>query len=145
MALYTVGGAILTCMGRLDAWGSGVALHSRYITISSLLWITNVVLLYLLCVTTTSGLKSRKKIVFQRGLPVLVILVLTYLLLQNNLRGKSTALYRYYDLLKARQALILGKDIKAFKELGMGSNIGDERIYQINIIKKRHLSVFRER
>ena len=145
MALYSVGGAILTCMGRLDAGGSGVALHSRYITISSLLWITNVVLLYLLCATTTSGTKSRINIVFQRGLPILVILVLSYLLIQNNFRGKSTALNRYYALSKARRALLLGKDEKVFKGLGMGSNTGDERLYQINIIKKRHLSLFRER
>jgi hypothetical protein len=160
----SIGAAFLTGIGRVR-FGPQQALASRYITVSSLFWISNIILVYLYINVSRSRLKEKltstendktdsvtaspkefwrlySKLLTSQAKLVSIITIVAVLVSVNSIRSIVSFKKRYGLLAPARNALIAGKsDGELIKRL----NPKPERIKNgIEIMKKYKLSVFRE-
>ncbi len=164
MGFSSIGAALLTGIGRVR-FGPQQALSSRYITVSSLFWVSNIILLYLYINVSRNRLKEKltsiendrtnsataspkefwqlysKQLTSQAKL-VSIITIVAALISVNSINSITNFKRKYNLLAPARNALMAGKsDDELLKRL----NPKPERIKNgIEILKKYKLSVFRE-
>jgi hypothetical protein len=144
LALYSVGGALVSGVGRLG-FGAGQALSPRYVTLANLFWISNVVLLYLVARTGRSGLQGGIR---RQGIgPEFAVAAYCALGVMVLLAARSSIAAAPYfrqmeeKLLPARAELRRGEN----EEL-LGRLYPDVKslLPRLEVLKKRRLSVFRE-
>ena len=150
MSMYSIGSAIAIAIVRLG-FGSEQAKDSRYVTISNLLWIANVVFLYLLIRTSLDNWgkpeKERKRHKYwlgaQKYLFVLSTLGITIVIISVAFNSISSIHYfkdRYDFLMQARFELLTLEDDKLLIRLYPDADTLKRRA---EILKKYNLSVFR--
>ena len=151
MGLYSIGCAFAIGVGRLGL-GFEQAKESRYVTISNLIWISNVILLYLLIRTSFHNLKKAYKghelhgkpcLIGQKYLLILSIVVVAIIILNAAWNSKSGIIgfeARYNFLTPARLELW---SLKNDELLGRLYPIPDEVKSLVPILKRHKLSIFR--
>lgn len=129
LGLYAIGTAVITGIGRAG-FGALQAKSFRYVAFSSLFWVINVILLYLL------GTKQR---VF-RLLSIISIVAVVFLVGLSSAHGTWFAIKHHNKLSLAKEAILVGEDDEVLKSLYI-KDIVKERV---EILKKYRLSVFRD-
>ena len=129
LMLYAFLTAAVSALGRAG-FGTMSALSLRYVTISSLLWISNCVFLYLLAVQS----KRFRKI------SVTILVSILFLISLNSVYGGLYARKQYYYLYPARQELYGLQNEELLKRLH--HNPQTLRRY-VEMMKKYRLSLFR--
>ena len=129
LSSYALLSAVLSAFGR-SAMGIQNALSLRYVTISSLFWIS---LLVFLKLSSTFEPKSRKW-----NLSIATIIFLVFL---NSIYGGLYAVKQYSYLIPARNELYRMQDEELLKRLLPDT---DWIRRSVPILKKHHLSVFKE-
>ena len=164
LSFYSIGAGLLTGTGRL--WfGLRQALSSRYVTTSSLFWISNIILFYLYINVRQNRLKE--KLIFtetdktnsEKALPkefwqlyskeltsqaksVSIITIVAVLIFANSISSITNFKRKYNQLAPAREALMAGKsDDEVLKHL---HPIPEKIKTGTEILKKYKLSVFRD-
>lgn len=132
LSLYSFASAAIIGIGRAG-WGDLQALNSRYVTHAYLFWIANIVFLYLLI--TSHGLYNR----FLKYLSICTIIVITMLTAYNSLYSMYSFQEQHNRLMKNRDMLL------SFKNRDPQHDWSEGYVYKkgVEIIKRRHLSVFR--
>jgi len=164
LSFYSIGAGLLTGVGRV--WfGPKQALSSRYVTTSSLFWISNIILLYLyinvrknrlkekLISTETDKTNSEKaspkefwklysKELTSQAKSVSIITIVTVLIFANSISSIANFKRKYNLLAPARNALMTGKsDDELLKRL---YPIPEKLRTGTEFLKKYKLSVFRD-
>jgi hypothetical protein len=134
LILYSGGSAVITSLGR----DINQVLASRYVTISSLLWLANIVLLYVLVQNLDPILKSRAKVNTVKRIVWLIVLFIVIMVVHNSIRSAQTFLGRSRDLQRVRDRL---RRLNNEDEFLLGPGVTAQRL---NILKKYHLVIFRE-
>lgn len=134
-SLYAITSALLTAWGRAGA-GISEALPSRYISISTLFWVSNIVLLSLFVCGDDSKMESHKP----KKLAYSSIFIIVFLIILHSAAGSWNAIQNYYYLLPARHELLALKNDELLKRLYPDATLLKERVV---ILKKYHLSIFK--
>ena len=138
LASYAVGSALLTGLGRI-AIGSEQALATRYIAISSLLWIANIVFLCML-----AERMGNKRWSSLPAAGILIIAILTGLMSATSVHIGET---RHSDLAWVRVELVLLKDednVEAERHyVGLVNEYPIMAQRRLGVLKKYHLSLYR--
>ncbi len=143
MSLYAIGGALITGIGRAG-FGEVQAVTPRYVTISYLFWIANVVFLYLLVATrraTSSNNFDLKSNLYALALATIIILVC-----YSSFRARIPLAQRYDRLEAVRTSLIAaGPKAEPTKQQLDELFWVDEQAVRdgLEFLKKRHLSIYR--
>ena len=109
MSLYVLASACITGVGRVG-FGSGQAGQSRYVTISSLLWISAVIVLWLFVAHLKKLELSPRKKNMLRIVALYSILMIAYLAALRSAYSLDFAAIKYRYLSSARSELLSGKD-----------------------------------
>lgn len=145
MSLYVIASALVTGVGRVGL-GSGQAGQSRYVTISSMLWISAVIVLWLFIARWKElQMEPRKKNIL-RIIALYSILSIAYLGALRSAYSLDFAAFKYKYLSAARNELLSGKDIDHLDEdlLRHLYPWPDSLRTKLRIIQKYHLSIYRE-
>ena len=138
LSLYSVFSAILTGVARVG-FGFRQALSSRYVTISNLFWICNIVLLCLLA--SKRHIRFKGRLVYTRPTVFSIVIIIVFFLTVNSINSVSS-LKKHYRIIKpARDELLSAEDDELLRRLYPDPNA--VRSF-IEILKKYKLSVFRE-
>lgn len=167
-SFYSIFSALATGIGRVGLKDPYQALSTRYITFSSLLWITNILLLSIVISEAKLDFKNRSKKWIKRS-GQLALTVIVTLLIINAIYGSITGIYRNLKWSETRNVLLGIEDdsylerynpllqllSKSHKDELFKSTNEDilKRIYpdleilleRVEIMKKRQLSLFREK
>ena len=164
LSFYSIGAGLLTGTGRL--WfGLRQALSSRYVTTSSLFWISNIILFYLYINVRQNRLKEKliftetdktdsataspkgfwqlcSKELSSQAKSVSIITIVAVLIFANSISSITNFKRKYSQLAPAREALMAGKsDDEVLKHL---HPIPEKIKTGTEILKKYKLSVFRD-
>ncbi len=139
LSIYAIGSGFMTSIGRLKLEGNSF-MSSRYMTISSLYWISIIMFLYLLARYSHMIFKTKVKERISRWVSIAIIIGLSTMVILNSIEGARVIKIRSYHLRLARNELLFMENQQRLKVLGPYVTIP-----RVNILKKRHLSVFRER
>jgi hypothetical protein len=132
LGLYAILSALATGLGRVG-FGSSQAMSSRYVTISLLLWIALVILLFVLA--KAAEIKS-----FQKFAACTLLIVFVGLVTLNSIHWRTFFSWRYEFLTPARAELFSLKDDDLLKRLFPSA---DYVRMQTKLLATHHLSVFR--
>lgn len=136
LSLYAIGSALVTAVGRFDPEDFD-ALNSRYITISSLSWVSLIVLLWLSS-TEVRQLSARddlaRRFNWSKFAINVCLVLITFSVLQNSLAGRQRMELRSKHMSHLRE-MIYRSD-----ELQLGEKPGNREV-----LRKYQLSLFRER
>jgi len=146
LGVYCVSSAVMTGIGRASI-GQWQALSPRYITMANLLWISNVTLLLLIIqirlARTRGEVRERQG---GRAVSLAAFLILGGIVCLAAIAsiGGVADMYRHRDLMAAARAEILAvKDDEPLRHLAPFQR-GKDIMPTIEILKRYHLSVFRE-
>lgn len=135
MGLYAAAAAAMAGLGRVG-FGPSQALSSRYVTIAQLLWVSNVVLAYLLA--SRLGRDARGTLA-RWGIAAAMVLF-GLLLAVNGLYGTLKWTERYAYRVPARAELLAGNDPELLRRLHPDVEIVKARR---EVLRRHGLSVFR--
>ncbi len=140
LSLYSVFSAMLTGVAR-SGFGLRQALSSRYVTISNLFWICNIVLLCLLA--NRRHIRFKNRLVSIRPIVFLIVIIIVFFLTVNSINSVSSLKEHYRIIKPARDELLSAQpmDDELLKRLYPDPNA--VRLF-VEILKKYKLSVFRE-
>jgi hypothetical protein len=141
LGLYAIGSAVLTGIGRVG-FGSAQAMDGRYVPFSSLLWISNFVLLFLFSreIPAREGRRGGR-ILGLTGVGILAF-VLVFWIGRTSFRVGHRVFKSYHArMLPARQELLQGEDDERLLRLYKDA---DYVRRGIDLLKKHKLSVFRK-
>ncbi|MBF0524224.1 MAG: hypothetical protein HQK56_03905 [Deltaproteobacteria bacterium] len=145
LGAYAVMAALLTTVGRVGL-GLDQALVLRYITFSNLLWISDIILIFLLVATDSTRTKAKSKSIFPRlviyGLGVITI----FSLVQSYRRAIDYAddLHRRLDA--ARQNILAHYPGPMDEKIILSLHPSIDFInHFLRVLKDNHLSLFAER
>ena len=144
LAVFSILSAFIAGIGRAG-FGSIQALSFRYVPMSSLLWITNIVFLFAL--TGTRPVSSGKELSFRRGSNLLfsVILSICFLVTISSVHGVVFAYRRQNRLLPARELLHCGTPECVDRDVLENLQIPFEGLTKkIDVLRKYSLSAFRD-
>ncbi len=132
MALYALGTAIITALGRVDE-GLDQALSSRYVTMANLLWLPLMVQLYWVAQVSDGR-------IIRRLLPLKVTFLCIAITVASVVGAyKWTERYHAYDAL--RTELLVGDDLSKLRTLypPRPQTLLERRVF----LKEHHLSIFK--
>lgn len=147
LGLYSILSAVLIGIGRAG-FGWGQAMSSRYVTISSLLWIANFMLLHVFvrCAPMSKvGSQSKNGMpmkFWMRFLLIIVVVGFLPMLLRSSLDGTHRLREHHDYLLPARAELFSGQDDEMLQRLFPSADLVREGIA---VLRMYELSVFRKR
>lgn len=144
LALFSILSAFIAGIGRAG-FGSIQALSFRYVPISSLLWITNII--FLLALAGTRPVTSVKKLFFGKGYNLLipVIISICFLVTISSVHGVVFAYRRQNRLLRARESLFCGTSEYIDQDVLENLQVPFEGLTKkIDVLRKYNLSVFRD-
>jgi hypothetical protein len=145
MTLYVLVSAFMTGVGRAG-FGAGQAGQSRYVTISSVLWICAVIVLWLFVAHWERlDLAPRKKNLL-RILALYSILMIAYLAGLRSAYSLDFAAIKYRYLTPARNELLSGKDLDHLDGILLRRlNIEPDFVREeLKVLQTYHLSVYRK-
>lgn len=144
LSLYSIGSALITGIARVG-FGSAQAMTSRYMTISSPFWFSNIVLLYSIASSNDLRTKSHRKNALQRYALFSIIILLVLLIALSSIYARPVFDKRHDYLLPARDALLVvnnsAKSDDLLKRLFVNTDMVKEGA---DVLKRYHLSVFRD-
>ena len=135
MGLYAAAAAAVTGLGRVG-FSADQALSSRYVTMAQLLWVSNVVLAYLLA----SRLRLDARGTMTRWGFAAAMVLLGLLVAVNSVYGTLKWTERYAYRFPARAELLAGNDPELLRRLHPNVEIVKERC---EVLRNHGLSVFR--
>jgi len=139
LSLYAISSALITGMGRLG-FESTQALSSRYRTISSLFWFSNVVLLYLLVGNNQARTKRSKSYIWLSILATIISLTVA-----SSFHARANFDRKYHTLAPARNALMTIDNTENNDELLTRLCWSADLVKKESLLlKKYRLSVFRD-
>jgi len=140
LGFYSIGTALMTCIGRVG-FGYGQSSAPRYVTISNLLWISNIVFLTVFLLRL-----KRKHLFYQRGQPIkrsllaAVIAMVAFLAVTRSVFGIKGFRYWHDRLSPARSELFILKNEEVLERICSDVGVMKELV---PVLKKYRLSVFR--
>ena len=140
LSLYSILGALITGIGRAQ-FGSVQATSPRYVTFSSLFWISNIVMLYMFtCINNTEPHQGRK-IILEKCASFSIIIIIMFFSIISSFNERLTFTYYYRRLMPAREELVTAENDELLERLYPSVEV--VRIRRA-ILKKYKLSVFRD-
>ncbi len=137
---YAIIAAAITSMGRMNL-GIEQALSSRYVTVSNLLWISDLALLYLLAKTGPPPGEKRSTWSLSAVAGVIGLVLLAGCALHRSLVGRSAFISFSHQLAIGRAALLSGQDDEALRTINENPKAAREAA---EVLKRYHLSVYRQ-
>lgn len=138
LSVFSVINALITGFGRVG-FGSIQALSSRYVSFSSLIWVSNIVLMFLLIQVLSKGKITHPAIHLKKILSFSLYLIL-FLSFTSSYAGSIQLKYKYAALVNAQEKLSRQTYDKSLFLIYKDQKILLERI---ELLKKHHLSVFK--
>ena len=115
---------------------------SHYVTSSSLFWVAAIVLLYLFFYHLDSVIKSRIKAKIAKCITGLIIVLITIMVTHNSFKNAQ-----YFCLTRSRELRRARDNLSALKirDLPILGTQPEPLAGSLHILKKHHVSVFRQR
>jgi len=138
LGCYAIGSAVITALGRSHN-GPRQALASRYITFANFLWISEVILLFLVSgFRARSATRETRRVGLAAGFLLVTIAALSVVGSLSGIRGLRD---HYNELLLERQEILWPRDEHVLGQLCFQQI--DFIRSQVDVLKKYRLSVFR--
>lgn len=138
LSIFSIINALITGFGRVG-FGTIQALSSRYVSFSSLIWISNIVLMYLLFLKLSKGKLTPPAIHIKKIVSFGLYLIL-FLSFTSSFAGLIQLKYRHASLMSAQKKLSSQTYDQSLFLIYSDQKILLERI---DLLKKHHLSVFK--
>lgn len=132
LSLFSLGSALLTGMSRAG-WCSIMAFSSRYLTFSSLLWISVSVLVYLILVTSV-------RYSFVHKVSIALLVAITCSIFFSSIRGGIEMVENRRALSGLKEEILRGTRIGHYSAYGRDACLPER---ELDILKKYRLSIFR--
>jgi ABC-type multidrug transport system fused ATPase/permease subunit len=128
-------------LGRLE-FGTHQAMSFRYTSISSLLWIVNSVFLFFIISKYKDSVLIKQSQRIINAIAIIIIIFMAISLIRTSYRVGYSVLRKYHETLEPIREKITGE--MSDEELKKVYIHTDHVRYCLGILKKHHLSVYRE-